>query len=90
MGKLKKAGSAGRFGARYGLKIRKGVNSIEEKTRSHHKCPRCSTPSVKRISLGLWRCKKCDYTFAGGCWSPQTEAGKTVIRTTKNIKAKAQ
>jgi len=83
MGGTKKVGSAGRFGARYGVKIRKLISRLEAKTRSPHKCPRCSTPKVKRIGLGIWQCKKCNYKFAGGCWLPQTDTGKLITRMSK-------
>ncbi len=84
----KKVGSAGRFGARYGVRIRKLVSRIEAKTRSPHKCPRCSTPKVKRVGLGIWQCKKCNYKFAGGCWLPQTEPGKVSLRVGSSTQSK--
>ncbi len=89
MGHTKKVGSAGRFGARYGVRIRKLVSRIEAKMRGPHKCPRCSTPKVKRIGLGIWQCKKCNYKFAGGCWLPQTEAGKLSLRSSSKVESEA-
>ena len=71
-------GSAGRFGARYGSTLRQKVAMIEAKMRGAHRCPRCFTRgTVRRVSVGIWRCKKCGYTFAGGAWTPRTELGKT-------------
>lgn len=71
-------GSAGRFGARYGSTLRQKVAMIEAKMRGPHRCPRCFTRgTVRRVSVGIWRCKKCGYTFAGGAWTPRTELGKT-------------
>jgi len=67
-GKVK---TAGRFGVRYGRKIRKAVASIEEQTRAAHKCPRCGRKSVKRVGTGIWHCSKCGYTFTGGTYIPQ-------------------
>ncbi|MHA1754596.1 MAG: 50S ribosomal protein L37ae [Candidatus Odinarchaeia archaeon] len=88
MGKTKKVGTTGRFGARYGSTIRKRVRMIESKTYRPHKCPRCLTPRVKRIGLGIWQCKKCNLKFAGGCWVPVTDAGKAISRIAKSIKAR--
>jgi large subunit ribosomal protein L37Ae len=78
MGRTKVVGSAGRFGARYGSTLRHKVAAIEARMRAPHRCPRCFTRgSVKRVSVGIWACKKCGYTFAGGAWIPRTELGKT-------------
>lgn len=37
-------------------------------------CPVCQYPKVERQSVGIWSCKKCDHTFAGGAWEPFTRA----------------
>lgn len=62
--KLKKSKSAGRFGAKYGKRVRAGVVAVEEKQRKKQKCPHCQKLGVKRISNGIWHCKKCDKKFA--------------------------
>ncbi|RLE58808.1 MAG: 50S ribosomal protein L37ae [Thermoprotei archaeon] len=78
MGRTKVVGSAGRYGARYGASLRKRIRIIEEKMREPHRCPRCFTPGkLKRVSIGIWKCKKCGFTFAGGAWIPRTTMGKT-------------
>ncbi len=79
MGRTKVVGSAGRFGARYGSTLRKRVAAIERKMKSKkHRCPRCySRGTLERVSIGIWRCRKCGYTFAGGAWVPRTQMGKT-------------
>jgi large subunit ribosomal protein L37Ae len=48
--------------------------------RAYHKCPSCASPSVKRESVGLWGCKKCGYTFAGGAYTPSTKLGQVSHR----------
>ena len=83
--KGKKTRSAGRFGARYGRKIRKAVAEIEDRTHASHTCPRCARPSVARIGTGIWKCAKCGYTFAGGTYIPHTSVGITAQRTTKRV-----
>ncbi|MFH1326751.1 MAG: 50S ribosomal protein L37ae [archaeon] len=62
--KLKKSKSAGRFGARYGKKIRNKLVKVEEKQRQKQKCPFCNKLGVKRLSKGIWKCPKCDKKFA--------------------------
>jgi large subunit ribosomal protein L37Ae len=63
--KLKKTKSAGRFGARYGKKVRIRTVKVEEKQRLKQKCPFCSKLTAKRVSKGVWECKKCGKKFAG-------------------------
>ncbi|HID27851.1 MAG TPA: 50S ribosomal protein L37ae [Methanosarcinales archaeon] len=81
--KGRKSRSAGRFGARYGRKARKLVADLEEKMRMKHKCPQCDYLSIKRISTGVWKCKKCGYTFAGGTYVPYTSVGISAQRSVK-------
>ena len=70
MGRTKKIGSAGRFGVRYGKRIRKRVSDIEKVQKSKHECPFCHKQTVKRASFGIWDCKKCNSRFAGKAYSP--------------------
>ncbi|MDI9619859.1 MAG: 50S ribosomal protein L37ae [Candidatus Nezhaarchaeota archaeon] len=73
MGRTKKVGSTGRFGARYGSTIRKVVAEVEAKKRGPHKCPQCgSMGTLRRKAVGIWHCKKCETTFAGGAYVPIT------------------
>lgn len=67
---MAKIGSAGRFGARYGKKVRKIVAEIEKLQRRRHVCPSCKMPYVKRISTGIYYCKKCKIKFAGKAYYP--------------------
>lgn len=62
--KLKKTKTAGRFGARYGKRVRAKLIKVEEKQRIKQKCPFCNKPGVKRISKGIWKCSKCNKKFA--------------------------
>jgi len=83
--KGRKTKSAGRFGARYGRRIRKAITAIEERTRAAHTCPKCERESVKRIGTGIWKCAKCGYTFTGGTYVPHTPLGITAQRTINRI-----
>lgn len=81
----KVVGPAGRYGARYGMGVRKRVTLIETMQRGIHKCPNCySNVRLKRLAFGIWRCPKCGFTFAGGAWIPQTSLGRTL--TPKELK----
>jgi large subunit ribosomal protein L37Ae len=76
----KKVGSTGRYGARYGAKLRRRVLDIEKKANEPVRCPSCATKALKRQAVGLWKCNKCDLLFAGGAYVPFTEAGKASKR----------
>lgn len=67
---LKKSGSVGRFGARYGVKNRRGIEEIDRLQRARYKCPRCQFDAVKRYATGVWRCRHCGLKFAGGAYEP--------------------
>jgi len=68
----KKVKSAGRFGPRYGTKIRKRVVEIESVQKQKQLCPVCKFKSVSRDSAGVWICSKCGLKFAGGAYVPST------------------
>lgn len=65
--KILKAGN--RFGARYGRRNRDRFAKIEHEQRKLHMCPSCHADKVKRVSLGIWACKKCGLTFAGKAYT---------------------
>ncbi|MCL2785822.1 MAG: 50S ribosomal protein L37ae [Methanomassiliicoccaceae archaeon] len=65
-----KAGSSGRFGARYGVVIRNRVKNIEKTQKIRHECPVCHHVSVKRESSGIWLCRHCSTKFAAAAYTP--------------------
>ena len=72
-----KAGSSGRFGARYGVVVRNRVRDIDRMRTSDHQCPACHKKSVKRVSTGIWQCRSCETKFAAGAYSPLSKKEKT-------------
>lgn len=80
MGKTKKVHTTGRFGARYGVKIKKRILKVELKQKKKHECPYCGKKTVKRIAAGLYECRHCNEKFTGGAYVPETMAGKTIKR----------
>lgn len=89
MGRTKKVGITGRYGARYGATIRKRVRKIEERMKTPHKCPNCGMKTVKRVAVGIWTCRKCKISFSGGAWIPLTDEGKKANRTIKRARSQA-
>jgi len=84
--KGRKSRSAGRFGVRYGTKARKLVADSEEKMRAKYTCAKCGEDKITRIGTGIWQCYKCNHTFAGGSYVPQTPAHITVLRAVQAVK----
>ncbi len=90
MAKTKKVGISGKFGTRYGAKVRKQWNNIAEKQKGIVKCPRCETKVRNmRESVGVWHCKKCDATWTGGAWESETARGKESIRIAARLSREA-
>ncbi|MBN2422645.1 50S ribosomal protein L37ae [Candidatus Woesearchaeota archaeon] len=62
-------GTAKRFGPRYGRTTKLRFAEIEQEQRKLHKCPYCHNMKVKRISVGIWKCKKCNAKFTGKAYT---------------------
>ncbi|RLG96173.1 50S ribosomal protein L37ae [Candidatus Bathyarchaeota archaeon] len=69
-----------RLRTRGGTSARKQWTRITMEKRRRHKCPRCSSPSVKRDYVGVWDCSKCGFRFAGGAYTPSTRMGQASQR----------
>jgi large subunit ribosomal protein L37Ae len=74
--KRKNVGLRGRGGAT----LRRRYGRILDSLNTYHRCPSCANHSVKRESIGLWGCRKCGHTFAGGAYVPSTKLGQTSRR----------
>jgi len=88
MPRTKKVGSLGRYGPRIGGKVRREAKKIEDKSRES-KCPSCGR-KVRRISAGIWECRFCRLTFAGGAYLSIVEktpvAGEAVVEEKPEVK----
>ncbi|MFP4403620.1 MAG: 50S ribosomal protein L37ae [Candidatus Woesearchaeota archaeon] len=62
-----------RFGARYGKKVRDRLSKIEAIIKTKHKCPYCHYNNVKRVSNGIFECKKCSSKFSGKAYMPMKQ-----------------
>jgi large subunit ribosomal protein L37Ae len=65
----KKLGSAKRFGARYGIKIKYKIARVEAERKAKQKCPYCNSLAAKRVAIGIWECKKCKSKFTGKAYT---------------------
>jgi large subunit ribosomal protein L37Ae len=80
---MKKVGPARGLGVRYGSTVRKRYVKVITELRKDHRCPQCGFVRVKRESVGVWKCRKCDYTFTGGAYTPTTKLGIVAKRAAK-------
>jgi large subunit ribosomal protein L37Ae len=65
MATTKKVWSTGRFGSRYGKRIRTKIINVEKQQKAKQKCPHCNRLTAKRLSSGIWNCSKCNSKFTG-------------------------
>ncbi|MHA2090595.1 MAG: 50S ribosomal protein L37ae [Candidatus Kariarchaeaceae archaeon] len=83
--RTKKVKASGRYGVRYGSKLRKRIREIDTTAKGSHRCPRCRLYTVRKESVGIWGCRKCKYKYAGGAWTPLTNSGRRAIGVAKQI-----
>ena len=63
---------------RYGVGLRKRFRSVSKEKKSRYTCDVCGKTAVKRQGTGIWVCRYCNATFAGGAYNLKTAAGETV------------
>jgi len=83
--KTKKVAMTRGFGTRYGATLRKRYIKVVTEAKRTHKCPQCGAEAVKRLSVGVWNCRKCSVTFAGGAYTPITKLGVVAKRQVKSL-----
>jgi len=70
----KKAGITGKYGPRYGVKIRKQIKSVSRHRAKPQTCPECQANAVKRVASGIWLCNHCGLKFAASAYSTRTRS----------------
>lgn len=81
-------GSVKRLGSRYGRTVRFRLSKIEELQRKKYKCPSCNREKVKRVSKGIWQCRKCGNKFAGKAYTVSKEMAIQDLEGIKEVKEK--
>ena len=74
--RTQKTGATARYGSRYGVSVRQPAGKALSRLHRKYTCPTCQYQKVTRQAAGIWSCKKCGYTFAGGVWEPYTRASE--------------
>jgi large subunit ribosomal protein L37Ae len=86
--RTKKVGSVGRFGARYGVRIRKRIADVETVSKGRHDCPKCRANAMARNANGIWTCRKCGAKIASSSYMPTPPVA--VRRELAEVLAKAE
>ncbi|XP_071811876.1 large ribosomal subunit protein eL43-like isoform X2 [Apostichopus japonicus] len=87
--RTKKVGIVGKYGTRYGASLRKQVKKIEISQHGKYTCVFCGKENMKRKCVGIWHCKSCKKTVAGGAWNYSTTAAvqvRSAIRRLRELK----
>ena len=90
MPRSKKVAHTRGLGVRYGSTVRKRYIQVTAGLKIAHKCPQCGFVRVKRKSVGVWQCGKCNFTFTGGAYMPATKLGAVAKRAAKGLQETAK
>jgi len=88
--RTKKVGVTGKYGVRYGASLRKQVKKMEITQHARYTCTFCGKTTVKRTSVGIWECKSCKKTVAGGAWVVSTPAAAAIRSTIRRLREIAE
>ncbi|KAI5788335.1 ribosomal protein L37ae [Geopyxis carbonaria] len=88
--RTKKVGVTGKYGVRYGASLRKQVKKMEITQHARYTCTFCGKNSVKRKAVGIWNCRSCDKTVAGGAWTVSTAAAAASRSTIRRLRELAE
>jgi len=67
--------------------VRKRYIKVVKEMKKPHRCSQCGLQRVKRVSVGVWKCRKCGFTFTGGAYTPITKLGIVAKRVAKGTVA---
>lgn len=88
--RTKKVGITGKYGVRYGSSLRRQTKKLEVQQHSKYDCTFCGKRTVTRGAAGIWSCKSCNKTTAGGAYTVSTAAAFTVRSTIRRLRELAE
>ncbi|ODQ68496.1 putative ribosomal protein, large subunit [Nadsonia fulvescens var. elongata DSM 6958] len=88
--RTKKVGITGKYGVRYGSSLRRQCKKLEIQQHASYVCPFCGKKTIKRNATGIWDCKSCNKTLAGGAYTLSTSAATTVRSTIRRLRELAE
>ncbi|KAK7712491.1 60S ribosomal protein L43 [Diaporthe eres] len=74
----------------YGASLRKSVKKMEITQHARYVCTFCGKTTVKRHSVGIWDCKSCKRTVAGGAYTVATPAAAAMRSTLRRLREIAE
>jgi large subunit ribosomal protein L37Ae len=77
---MRKTRLGGGLATRYGTAPRRRYIDILVRMRRKHECPKCKVRAARRLSVGLWQCRRCGNQFTGGAYFPFTKIGEVAKR----------
>jgi len=77
---MRKTRLGGGLATRYGTAPRRRHIDILVRLRKKHECPKCKVRAARRLSVGLWQCRRCGNQFTGGAYFPFTKVGEVAKR----------
>ncbi|KAI8439546.1 hypothetical protein MSG28_013290, partial [Choristoneura fumiferana] len=69
--------------------LRKMVKKMEVTQHAKYTCSFCGKDAMKRSCVGIWSCKRCKRTVAGGAWVFSTTAAsscRSAVRRLREVK----
>ncbi|CAN7997106.1 unnamed protein product, partial [Ixodes hexagonus] len=88
--RTKKVGIVGKYGTRYGASLRKMAKKIEITQHAKYTCTFCGKETMKRTCVGIWKCRSCQKTVAGGAYVYSTTAAATVRSSVRRLRETRQ
>ncbi|KAK5990180.1 60S ribosomal protein L37a [Cladobotryum mycophilum] len=74
----------------YGASLRKQVKKMEITQHAKYTCTFCGKTTVRRKSVGIWNCKGCNRTIAGGAYTVATPAAAAMRSTLRRLREIAE
>ncbi|ERT02009.1 uncharacterized protein SPSK_05565 [Sporothrix schenckii 1099-18] len=75
---------------RYGASLRKQIKKAEITQHAKYTCTFCAKNTVKRTNVGIWQCKACKKTIAGGAYLVSTPAAAATRSTLRRLREIAE
>ncbi|MBS7622518.1 hypothetical protein KEJ39_02425 [Candidatus Bathyarchaeota archaeon] len=85
MPRTRRTGLGGGLATRYGTAPRRQHIEVIARMRRRHECPQCQRTAARRLSVGLWECRRCGFQFAGGAYTPSTKTGDVARRSATGL-----
>lgn len=74
----------------YGASLRKQVKKMEITQHAKYTCTFCGKVTVRRQSTGIWNCRSCKRTMAGGAYTVATPAAAAMRSTLRRLREIAE